>query len=172
MRELTRLSNADLDVPSLELGSAEGQGLLQAIDTSKLDVTEALGAVVKLVLNDADVGDLTAIEKVLNITLRSIVGKVSEVGSVRRLGRERKLLANSETTVGGTVLRPLVFDGAQIAKASYRESSCPCHLQRIRRQVSSFHSQSRGLCEMMSDVMLRGWRGERASRGQRTTWNC
>ena len=98
-QRLTGLSNADSDVTAHERGLCEGEGLLQAVNCGELDVAEALGLVVELVLNNANVGDLTSAEEGLNVGLGDIEGEVSEVSSVRGLVGHGKLLASGERTV-------------------------------------------------------------------------
>jgi hypothetical protein len=55
--------------------------------------------VVELVLNNANVGDLTSAEEGLNVGLGDIEGEVSEVSSVRGLVGHGKLFAGGERTV-------------------------------------------------------------------------
>ena len=97
--KLTRLSDADSDVAAHELGLGEGEGLLQAVNCGELNVAEALGLLIELVLNNADVGDFTVAEERLDVGSCDIEGEVSKVGSVWRLVRHGKLLAGSEGTV-------------------------------------------------------------------------
>jgi hypothetical protein len=96
---LTRLSDADSDVTAHELGLGEGECLLQAIDCGELDVAEALGLLVELVLDNADVGNFTVAEERSDVTFCDIEGEVSEVSSVWGLVGHGKLLASSEGTV-------------------------------------------------------------------------
>jgi hypothetical protein len=96
---LTRLSDADSDVAAHELGLSEGECLLQAVNCGELDVAEALGLVVELVLDNADVGDFAAAEERLDVGRGDIEGEVSKVGSVWGLIGHGKLLASSEGTV-------------------------------------------------------------------------
>jgi hypothetical protein len=98
-RGLTRFSNADSDVAAHERGLCEGESLLQAVNCGELNVTEALGLVVELVLDNANVGDLASAEEGLDIGLGDIEGEITEVGSVRRLVGHGEFLASGERTV-------------------------------------------------------------------------
>jgi hypothetical protein len=104
-RELTRLSNADSDVAAHEGGLCKGECLLQAVDCGELNVTEALGLHVKLVLDNANVGDLTSAKEGLDVGLGDIEGEVTEMGSVWGLVGHWKFLASGE----GTVYRELAW---------------------------------------------------------------
>lgn len=95
----TGLSNADADVSALELRAGEVEGLLQAIECAELDVAEALGLAVELVLDDAHVGDLAAGEEVGDVALGRVEGEVAQVGGVRGLRGEGELLAGSKAAV-------------------------------------------------------------------------
>lgn len=96
----TRLGDANADVAALELGTREVEGLLQAFDGAKLDVAEALGLAVKLVLDNAHVGDLAAAEEVVDVTLGGVEGQVAQMGSVWRLVGKGELLAHGVAAVG------------------------------------------------------------------------
>lgn len=98
---LTRVCHADADVSSLELRVAKGESLLQAFDGAKLDVAEALGSVVELVLDDTNAGNFAAGKEVLNVTLGHFEGEVAQVSSVRGLVGERKLLADGVALESG-----------------------------------------------------------------------
>lgn len=96
----TGLGDADAHVAALELGAGQVESLLQAVERAKLDVAEALGLAVELVLDDAHVGDLAVGEEVVDIALGGVEGEVAEMGCVRGLGGERELLAGREAAVG------------------------------------------------------------------------
>jgi hypothetical protein len=98
-RKLTRLSNANSDVAAHEGGLCKGKCFLQAVDCGEFNITEALGLHVKLILNDANVGDLTPAKEGLNVGLGDIEGEVTEMGSVWGLIGHRKFLACGERTV-------------------------------------------------------------------------
>jgi hypothetical protein len=100
---LTGLSNADSDVTAHERRLCKGEGLLQAFNCGELDVAEAFGLVVELVLNNANVGNLTSAKEGLNVGLGDIEGEVAEMSSVWRLVGHGKLLASGERTVCHTL---------------------------------------------------------------------
>jgi hypothetical protein len=96
---LTRLSDADSDVAAHELGLGEGECLLEAVNCGELDVAEALGLLVELVLDNADVGDFTVAEERSDVAFGDVEGEVSKVSSVWGLVGHGKLLTSSEGTV-------------------------------------------------------------------------
>lgn len=96
----TRLGNADPDISTLELRAGQVKSLFQPIDTAKLDIAKAFGLAVKLVLDDAHVGDLAAGKEVGDVALGRVEREVAEMGGIRGLGGKRKLLANSKSAVG------------------------------------------------------------------------
>lgn len=97
----TRLGNADSDISTLELRARKLECLFQAIEGSKLDIAKAFRLPLQLVLDDANAGDLAASEEVTDIALSSVEGKVTQMGGIRGLGRQRKLLAglDGETAI-------------------------------------------------------------------------
>lgn len=97
-RVRTRIGDLDLDHATLEGFSIKSKSLLEALDIAKLDISEALGALHLTVLNDADGGDVTALEELGDSLGSGIVGEVAKVGGVGRsvgdLLREAIALAN------------------------------------------------------------------------------
>jgi hypothetical protein len=67
--------------------------LFQAIKSAKLDIAEAFRLHLQLVLDNAYAGDFAASEEVAYVALGGIEGEVAQMGSIRGLGRQRKLLA-------------------------------------------------------------------------------
>jgi hypothetical protein len=96
---LTRLSNRHLDIPSLELSATEIQGLLEAFQRSKLNVSETFRLLLYLIFNNADVGDRAPVKEVMYITFRDVVGQIAKMGRERRLSWERELLARGISSV-------------------------------------------------------------------------
>jgi len=78
---LTRLSDRDLNVAAHEVGLGLGKSDFQAVEGSELDVTEALGLAVQLVLDDADAGGVAVAQKVFDVRLGDVVGEVAQVSS-------------------------------------------------------------------------------------------
>jgi hypothetical protein len=100
---LTRLCNAGANGSSLKSSAREIQGLLQALHGLKLHIAKSLGGLGQLVLDDTDTCHAAASKKLGDVLLGRFEGKVSDVGSVRRLGWERKRLANGVSTTLDTV---------------------------------------------------------------------
>ena len=84
----TRICDLDLDIPAAERRAVKLESPLQAIDVGELGVAETLGAVGLAVLDQADAGDVAAVEEIADIGLRDLVVEVTEVGKVRRLIRD------------------------------------------------------------------------------------
>lgn len=74
---LTRLSNINSDVSSLELGSTKLKCLFQAVERGKFDIAKPLGLALQLVLDYAYICDGTAIEKPMDITLCCVERKIA-----------------------------------------------------------------------------------------------
>lgn len=89
----TSICDADTDVAPLELCLAQFKSLLEAIKRSKLDIGEALGPSFELVLDDANVGNIAAVEKMLDISLGHVKGEVAKVCCEGGSGRERECFA-------------------------------------------------------------------------------
>lgn len=84
--KLTGLGNRYPDVPALELCFAEGQSLLEPIQCTELNISEAFGFPVKLVLDNADTGDFAAGEKALDVALGDFEREITKVCSIRWSG--------------------------------------------------------------------------------------
>lgn len=65
--KLTRISNTDSNVTSLELSLVQSQGGLETFQRAKFCISESLGLHLHLVLNDANVDTFAADEKFVNI---------------------------------------------------------------------------------------------------------
>jgi hypothetical protein len=100
---LTRLCDAGADGASLESSAREVQSLLQALHGLKFHITKSLGSLGQLVLDDTDTCHAAASKQLGDVRLGCFEGKVSDVSSVRRLGWERKLLADGVSTTLDTV---------------------------------------------------------------------
>lgn len=82
--ELTRIGDPDSDRTALEGCSVQGQGLLQAVGGSELDVAKPLGPLLFTILHNPDADNLAAGEKVRHGVLSGIVREIAKVGGVRR----------------------------------------------------------------------------------------
>lgn len=89
----TRIGQADLDVSSHEAGLRFIKSLLKTLWRTKLNVAKTLGLAVDFVLHDAHSSNGALGKEIFNIDRGDIVVKVTEMGSVWRLGWEWDFLA-------------------------------------------------------------------------------
>lgn len=81
----TWVGNANSDVAAIEALSIEFKGLLQAIGSSELSISETLGAHLSAILNNTNADNFAAGEEIGHGFRGRIVGQVAKVSSVRRL---------------------------------------------------------------------------------------
>ena len=81
--ELTGLGHTDANVTSAQLGSVEGERLLEAIQGGELDIAETLGLSLEPVLHDPDAGDGAVGKEVRDVRLSHLEGEVPNMGRVR-----------------------------------------------------------------------------------------
>lgn len=74
----------------------EGKGFLQSINRGKFDIAEALGSVVQLVLDNADIGHFAVGKQLGDVGGTGVEGKVSDMGCVRGFGWQGKFDARRE----------------------------------------------------------------------------
>lgn len=70
--ELTRISDADSDVTSLELAAIESKSLLQSIQCCEFCVTKTLRLHFQLVFDDSDICAFAAAEEIRDISYSCI----------------------------------------------------------------------------------------------------
>lgn len=92
----TRIRDLDLDHTILERLAIQSEGLLQTLRVDKLNITKAPGTLHLAILDDANADNLAAFEELGYGLIRSIIGEVAEMRSVRGLIREDlgEVLAN------------------------------------------------------------------------------
>ena len=90
--KLTRISDLNSDVASLERLAIQSQSLLEALDILELSVGETLRAHELPVLDDTDAAQIAALEELRDCLIRSLVREVAQVSGVRRLsGKFRRV---------------------------------------------------------------------------------
>lgn len=77
----------------MERCPAQSQRLLETLESPKLDVTKALWLAIKLVFDNADVGDFATIEEILDVGAGHVPREVAKMSSVWGLVGKGKLLA-------------------------------------------------------------------------------
>lgn len=146
----TWFGDANPDISALELRARQVKSLFQPFDTAKLDVAEALGLSVQLVLDNADVGDLAAAEKVVYVTLGGVERQIAQVGGIRGLRGEGQLLADCETTVGcGQTLAHALRGCRAVTHQSWRRGQHQSRRRSHRRvgRLRSRRGQHLARCE-------------------------
>lgn len=91
---LTRIGNADSNIPALKLAAIEGQSLLQAIQSGELCIAETLRLHLQFILDNSDIGAFASSKEVSDIGNRCIKGEVAKVDSIGRLVRQWEFLAD------------------------------------------------------------------------------
>ena len=89
----TWFGDADADIAALELAAVQLERLLQPVERGVLDVAEALGLAVELVLDDSHVCDGAVAKELFNIERGNIEGQVPEMCSVGWSCRQGKLVS-------------------------------------------------------------------------------
>jgi hypothetical protein len=90
----TWVSNADSNIPSLELGLVESQSLLQSFQGSEFCITESLRLHLQLVFNDSDICTFTTGKEICDISNSGIEREISEMDGIGWLVWKRELLAD------------------------------------------------------------------------------